>query len=645
MAAKETITVYDQQGQPREIPRAEFAEKVLPKLLEAVWGQPEQLYQQVVFGLENGLHEAVLAAAVRLDELDRGAERGRVLLSAAQFQCGRHDEAETTLKSSIERNGETAVCVVNLARMRQARGDEDGAQTLLSRALELDANQENALSWSCQLLHQAAGETAVLEFLSDLAQAPGNWRAKAWLAQQQLRRQEVEPALALLRTAMGGVAQDPNALMAISAELGKAGRLQEMVELVAPIYDERRQRPETGFNLLRALIQLQRLDEARGLFQRLAALNVPPLAQALAQFAAQLGLPAPTPPAAPAAAGQAANPQQQLEIRLFMVQGPLWMQGLGAPWLGPKKEASAPLVTFAGFADEALAKSQDPKAQPAVDEELARMARALPLYLSESVYLRSAGRSEMIVPLMPGGAFVVMGQMWPTEALLKGRPAEARPTFLVQGLLAREAGGFRVELSIADGATAKELHRIRRSGLARVEDAALPMEDELLDWLAAHGVARSSAKGSEAQVRPSQAAAAAHLGGLGNLLMLCVPAIGLGSRESLPNEKQLIDGCMEATRRDPSCGASKVLAAAAVMFALRYGSNQADGARAELAALIEKDPEPQGVLALLAPGLWMRLGDKAKSDAARAELANVTLPGYAEWVGTLDAKPQTPPKA
>ena len=81
------------------------------------------------------------------------------------------------------------------------------------------------------------------------------------------------------------------------------------------------------------------------------------------------------------------------------------------------------------------------------------------------------------------------------------------------------------------------------------------------------------------------------------------------------------------------------------MFALRFGSNQADTAKAELALMIEQERDPQGVLSLLSPGLWLRLGDKAKSDAARAELANVSLPGYREWIATLDVKPDAKPDA
>lgn len=647
MAAKETITVYDQQGQAREIPRAEFVEKALPKLLEAAWNNAEQLYQQVVFALNEGMHQAVLGAAQRLDELDQGAERGKILLSAAQFQSGLQAEAEATLQACIERNGESAVSVVNLARVRQGRGDEEGAQTLLSRALELDPNQENALGWSCQLLQQTGGEEAVVQFLEDLAQAPGHWRAALWLAQQRLRNKDFDGGVALLRGCVAEVARDPNALMAVSADLGKAGRLNELVELVAPHYQPQRQRPETGFNLLQALVQLGRNEEAKVLHGRIAALNLPPLASALNHFAQRLGL---APTAAPGAAPQPAPGQpQQLEIRLFIVQGPLWMQGLGAPWLGPEKDPKAPLVTFVGFCDESLANVKDKSKPPRVDDDIARMARALPLYLSESVYLRTTARSDMVVPLLPGGSFVVTGQLWPAEALLKGRPDDQKPAYIVQGLLARDDGGYRVELVVYDGKTAQEAHRVRAIGLRTLEEHGLRLEDELLDWLEQHGIARTvpkagllgklfggkAPKGPETLTRPAPDKQQHYLRATSYLIGQAIPAIGLGSRENLANEKEMLEACIEAARADPKCGAAKALAACSVLFAVRYGSNQLDAAKAELLRMVEADRDPQGVLRMLSPGIWMRLGETARAEQARGELLEGASDAYRTWLGNL----------
>ncbi|MCY3002012.1 MAG: hypothetical protein NTV21_09420 [Planctomycetota bacterium] len=650
MAAKDTITVFDQQGQPRELPRQEFLDKVLPKLLEAAWGNADQLYQQIVFALENGLHDGVLKAAERLDELDGGAERGKVLLSATQFQTGQHDAAEATLRASLEKNGESSIAVVNLARMRQARGDVDGAQTLLSRALELDANQENALGWSCQLMQEAGGEEAVVEFLEDLSKGPGNWRATLWLAQQKLRSQDADRGIELLRGVMDLVARDPGALMGASADLGKAGKLNELIELVGPRFDERRHRPETGFNLMQAYAQLGRADEARQVHARLSALNLPPLANALAQFGQRLGIkpPAGAPAAAqPAAPGQPAG-QQQLELRLFVVQGPLWMQGLGAPWLAPEKDPKAPLVTFAGFSDEGLA-SQPKGQQTRVDDDIARMARALPLYLSESVYLRTAARSDMVVPILPGGMFVVMGQLWPIEALHKGRPPEAKPDYIVQGLLARDDGGFRVELVIFDGKDSKEVHRIRAIGLRKLEEHALRLEDELLDWLETKGIARTVPKtgfvgkllggkphsGPQTVSRPSVDGQVLHLTGISNLLAMAVPAIGLGSREILANEAELLSGCIEDARKNPDCGAAQALAACGMMFAVRYGSTAVAKSKGELLELVDKDRDAKGVLRLLSPGIYMRLGEKERSEAAKVQLKGAAGETYDKWLESI----------
>ncbi len=668
--AKETITVFDSTGRPREIPRADFMEKALPKMLEGSWDKPAELYQHIVFALNEGMHAGLVDAVKHLDELEAGAERSRVLLAATMFQNGRHEEAEAAIRSCIDKSGENATTVINLARIRAGRGDQADAERLLTRALELDPNQENALGWRCQLLHQAQGEAAVVAFLEELRSKPGRWRATLWLAQQKLRTNAHDDALALLRTCMTEVATDAGALMSITAELGKAGKLAEMVELCLPHHDPRRHRPESGFNLLQALIQLERQEEAKALFARIDALKLAPLGAALGHFAQLLGVTplTPVPPpqapqqgapgaqvgasqngAAPHGAAQgAAQPEQKLEIRLFVVQGPLWMQGLGAPWIGGEKDPKAPLITFVGFGDESLAQA---KAKPHVDEERGRLARALPMYLCESVYLRTTANADLIVPLLPGGAFVVTGHLWPIEALIQGRPPEQKPDYIVQGLLAKDEGGYRVELVIFDGKSGAELQRLRQIGLRRLAGVALRVEDDLLEWFEKRGIARTAPKagllgkllggkkkdGTDLAVRPTGEKQDHHLLALANLLGLAMPAIGLGSRESLPDERGMVDSCIDLAKSEPHTACAKVVAACAVLFAVRFGSTQAERFKDELAKLIDADRDPQGVLRLLAPGLWYRLGDKVKGDAAKAQQLVAASGAYKDWLEALKA--------
>jgi tetratricopeptide (TPR) repeat protein len=654
--AKDTITVFDSQGQPREIPRAEFMEQALPKLLAAAWNDANMLAQQITFALGEGMHAGALDAARRLDELDGGSERSKVLLAAVEFQNGGQEAAENALRETLAKHGESAVAVINLARVRAGRGDQGEAETLLERALQLDPNQENALGWRCQLLQERSGDPAVLEFLKSWRETPGHWRARLWLASHWMRTGQLDDGLEELRLCIADSSRDAAAFLSASAELGKAGCLEELVAWVGPYFDERRHRPETGFNLMQALLQLQRRDEALAVFKRMAALNMAPLVPALTQFAKALGVDAPTAPqvapGAPAQQGQAAGQaQQQLEIRLFVIQGPVWGQGIGAPWLLPEKAADAPIVAFAGFCDTTLNVAKDAPA-PQIDEVRNRLSRALPMYLCEAVWLRTQARADVIVPILPGGAFVVTGQLWPAETLLKGRPENQKPKFLIQGSLTKDDSGLGVELIAYDGKTSKEVHRIAVSGLASLSGVSVRLEKELLEWLEKQGVARaaqasvlgrvlSGATGGadDITVAPPPASHDQHLFALASLLSQAIPAIGLGSRENLADERALVEACMALARTQPRSSIARAIAACSVLLSIRYGSTSVDKQKEELAAWTEADNADDGVLRLLSPAVLLRLGKKDKSDAAKAAL--LARPGASEsfrrWLGDVKA--------
>jgi tetratricopeptide (TPR) repeat protein len=659
--AKETITVFDSQGQPREIPRAEFMEQALPKLLAAAWNDANMLSQQITFALGEGMHAGVADAARRLDELDGGSERSKVLLAAVEFQNGGQEAAENALRETLAKHGESAVAVINLARVRAGRGDQNEAEQLLERALQLDPNQENALGWRCQLLQERSGDPAVLEFLQDWRETPGHWRARLWLASHWMRTGQLDDGLEEMRLCIADSSRDPAAFLSASAELGKAGCLEELAAWVGPYFDERRHRPETGFNLMQALLQLQRRDEALAVFKRMAALNLAPLVPALTQFAKALGVDAPTPPqvapgvpaqAQPSQAGQAPGAaQQQLEIRLFVIQGPVWGQGIGAQWLIPEKAADAPIVAFAGFADATLNVTKDAPA-PQIDEVRNRLSRALPMYLCEALWLRTQARTDVIVPILPGGAFVVTGQLWPAETLLKGRPENQKPKFLIQGLLTKDDGGLGVELIAYDGKTSTEVHRIAVSGLKSLSGVSVRLEKELIDWLATQGVARaaqtsvlgralggSTGGADDITVAPPPESHDQHLLSLASLLSQAIPAIGLGSRENLADERALVEACMALARTQPRSSIARAIAACSILLSIRYGSTSVDKQKEEMAAWIEADRADDGVLRLLSPALLLRLGKKDKSDAAKAAL--LATPGasesYRRWLGDVKA--------
>jgi hypothetical protein len=73
--------------------------------------------------------------------------------------------------------------------------------------------------------------------------------------------------------------------MMISGDLGRNGEIPLLVELIAPVYDEKRHDPMAGINLLRAYQELGNPDEGEKLLSRMYALDYPPLKQYLDESA------------------------------------------------------------------------------------------------------------------------------------------------------------------------------------------------------------------------------------------------------------------------------------------------------------------------------------------------------------------------
>lgn len=642
--AKDTITVFDTQGQPREIAKPEFAEKILPKWLEGAWNDANALAQQVVFALNEGLHQKVEAAAVRLNELDAGAERGRILMAATLAQNGKLAEAEGALRECIAARGESATSMVNLARVVANRGDQAESEKLLAKAMQLDSNNENALGWSCQLEQQRGGEGAPLQFLERLSKSPTNWRAKLWLASHRMKAQRENEALELYRGALPAALVDSGALLAISGDLGKAGRLAEMVELCLPHFDERRQRPETGFNIATGLAQLGRKDEALALIERMRALNLPPLKATIEQFVARLNGQAPVQPQPAAAAQGAAAQPRQVEIRLLNIECPLWVQALaGAKWLVPDKDADAAVVSVFTLADEAAANQ---KTLSQIDEVRRRMSRSLALYLAESITLRTKGRGECVVPIVPGGAVVVAGTA-PNASVLDFPRNGPKPRFLLTGVLARDEGGYRIEFTLYDGTSKAEVHRLRWIGLRKLDGNALKIEDELLDWLATQGIEKSGAKSGlfgkllNAPKRGDIGARVApekqdhYLLALERLREQFVIALGLASRETVLDEREQLDTYFDLCKAQPQSTAAQVVAAAGTSLALQYGSTSAERYRTKLEELTKAEGDARGPLHLLAPLIALRAKRDDEFEALRKQLSSGASESYAAWLKAL----------
>jgi tetratricopeptide (TPR) repeat protein len=427
-APAEAIQMHDAYGREISLPREEWREKILRPHLERHRDAPAELVPVLVQALRDGFATEVLPFVEHLAQIDPTPERGQVLLAATLLELQRPADAELVLRGLIARRGESPLALVNLARARQVLAGPDEARPLYWRALELDPNLEDALASYVALEQTGQPASAALAAHGRVAALPDAWRARLWIARQHLEQRQLAPALKLYDEALERAPRPVPAdlLQQMSGDLGNHAHLPELLQLTAPYYDVSLHGLPTGSNLLKAYHDLGQLEAARRLLDQLYAKQRPDWKNRLASWDAELTkarldletnppLIARPPRIASSATEQTAAPAP-LEITLLAVEGPVWLpHDSPATELFDAKAHDAPLVAFLGASAEL-----DPT-QPARDgtgntpgDAAGRLARALPLWLTEQLELQYPSLGRTLVPwvVKPRPGFILGGVPW-----------------------------------------------------------------------------------------------------------------------------------------------------------------------------------------------------------------------------------------
>jgi len=434
--AADAIRVHDAYGREMQISQAEWRSRILPEQLAKVRDQPDPLAALVAQSLRDGFAAEVLDSAAHLAATDPQAERGHVLHAAALLELGRAADAETVLRDFGAKHGDTALSLANLAKARAAQKDSAAALELLWRALSLDPNQDHALAWFATHHREQQGPAGALEAFRRVAELPESWRARLWIAQYHLSQRDLAGALKLYEEALD-LAPRPlpaDLLQQMSGDLGNHAHLPEILQLAAPYYDVAHHGLPSGLNILKAYHDLGQLDAARRFLDRLYAARRPDWKQALASWENELAKTRQAlesaPPSAPRvsasvtpsaseaiqSAAAPRPPQEQAQITLLAVEGPVWLPPESpAAELFAAKADDAPLVAFLGASAElpSLPPEQQIQARQIADGA-GRLARALPLYLAEQVELATPALARVLVPWLvkPRSGFIMGGVPW-----------------------------------------------------------------------------------------------------------------------------------------------------------------------------------------------------------------------------------------
>ncbi len=418
-AAEGVVRVYDQFGRAITIGREAWRRDVLLPNLAANRDNPDALYELVVSALNDDFATDVLESARWLADTDRDPQRGATVLGVVLLQIKDHDAARDVLERAIARHGENSYLLANLARAFAGLGDEQRAEALIWRALELDPNEATTLNWLIARLLAKGGQQAVLAAYARAATFPDSWRPQLWLAREALARGDLLGATALYEEALVRAQPVPaDLLMQLSGDLGNRGHTDLLVRLTQQHFDVATHGLTVGSNLLRAYLELSMFAEARKLLEQLYTQQRPDWRDQLNDWERKLD-------DAQKRYGEVSAP---LDIVLMRLEQPVWARGvLGFDAVLPVKSASAPRIHFicgSGEASEDL--GEKVVSQPTND--LGRLARALPMFLAEEMFLRTSARTTFLLPWMKQGGFILSARPW-TRAFLP--PDHAPPDLFV----------------------------------------------------------------------------------------------------------------------------------------------------------------------------------------------------------------------
>jgi tetratricopeptide (TPR) repeat protein len=416
-ASEGMIRVYDQFGRAVTIGREAWRRDVLLPNLQSNQNNPDALYDLVVSALNDGFATEVLDSARHLAENDPQPQRGAMVLGIVLLHLKDHAGARDILERAIARHGETPYLLANLARAFAAAGEDERALALIWRALELEPNEETALNWMVGMV-RPRGEEAVLAAYTRAAAQPKSWRALLWLARYALERGDLAEATRLYEVALSRANPTPaDLLMQLSGDLGNRGHTELLVKLTLPRFDLLEHGITVGNNLLRAYVELGMFAEARKLLEQLYSKQRPDWREQLIAWEQKLD-------DAEKRYGEVTAP---VEVVVMKLEQPVWARGvLGFDAVLPAKNHAAPRIHFICGSGEASEETVG-KVVSQPTNDLGRIARALPMFLAEELYLRTNARTAFLLPWMKQGGFILSAKPW-TRAFL---PPDHTPPDLI----------------------------------------------------------------------------------------------------------------------------------------------------------------------------------------------------------------------
>ncbi len=266
------VQVQDDQGRPIAIGLEDLLSG-----LEKHWVDSQddldrgRIYAQELMKYErHEKAEAVLAKIVA-----RGGDgQDWLALGVAQLAQQKHDKAEGTLKGAQNLMKDNPYPSLHLAKVAHAKKDAKAEREATERAIQIQPGNVDAWAYLFNFIKDSSTEEQAIAAIEELAQAPVNAKTAApYVALQGFFAADEATRDKAITFAKKGVARSPNdpiPLIVLSALYGQAGKIDEVVKLLAPQEALMQQDVRIAHNYFEALFQAKDMGKITALLNKLA---------------------------------------------------------------------------------------------------------------------------------------------------------------------------------------------------------------------------------------------------------------------------------------------------------------------------------------------------------------------------------------
>ena len=202
-------------------------------------------------------------------------------LGVAQLAQKKLDKAEATLRGAQNLLKDSPLPSLQLARVMKEKGDRKAERENAERAIQIDNNSVDAWAYLANAIKEASGEGEMIRQIDELANAPVNLKCGApYIALQGFYAVDAkdegprERAIGFAKKGVERSPGDPLALLCLSALYGQAGKIDEVVKLLAPHEAMMLRDVRIAHNYFEALFQLRDMQKITALLNKLATSQV-----------------------------------------------------------------------------------------------------------------------------------------------------------------------------------------------------------------------------------------------------------------------------------------------------------------------------------------------------------------------------------